>query len=308
MKLLWGRRIQSRQRIQSDGEFRTEGESRIRDARGMREEEGRTKDMARVARETLEGKYFHILVSGIDELKIFNEHKMKAYYTELLLKNEGNILLLTYSIMENHVHIAFYSEGGIKPVAEAMKKINTAFALQFNKYKRRNGYVFRSRFKSQPLTGAREAAGCMAFIHSNPIFENPRFSAKTYPYSGYKRVMGGEPKLSGFAEELGVNLQNLGEYVESQGDAYPLYHWIDVHSFVVKEDFNYVLDDLAVKYNVRNYAEVAEDKEKMGAFASELSRRTGMSILFISKEMGVGRETLRRAVKKYEEKTTQNQE
>lgn len=55
----------------------------------MREEEGRTKDMARVARETLEGKYFHILVSGIDELKIFNEHKMKAYYTELLLKTKG---------------------------------------------------------------------------------------------------------------------------------------------------------------------------------------------------------------------------
>lgn len=263
--------------------------------------------MARVARETIEGNYFHVLVSGIDELRIFNEHKMKTYYTELLFKNVDNAVLLSYSIMENHAHMVFYAGDGIKPVADAMKKINTAFALQFNKYKGRSGYVFRSRFKSQALTGAREAAGCVAFIHANPVFENPRFSEKTYPYSGYKRMMSGDEELSGFAEALGVSLENLGSFVTSQVDAYPLYHWIDVQSFVVKEDFNYVLDDLAVKYDVRNYAEVAEDKEKMGAFAYELNKRTGMSILFISNEMGVGRETLRRAVKKHEEKINQGE-
>lgn len=257
--------------------------------------------MARAARETLEGNFFHILLSGIDELKIFSEHKMKNYYTELILKNSVNALLLSYCIMENHAHIVFYSKDGIKPIAEIMKKTNTAYALAFNKYKNRSGYVFRSRFKSQVLADANEAAGCIAFIHSNPVFENPRFTAKTYPYSGFKRMLNHSEELSEFAAMLDVPVSELLDYVEKQADNYPLYHWADVQSFVVKESFNYVLDDLAEKYDVHNYAEVAEDKQKMGAFAYELSKRTGTSVLFISKEMGVGRETLRRAVKKYEE-------
>jgi len=257
--------------------------------------------MARVARETVKGNYFHILVSGLSEINIFAEHKLKTYYIDCITKKAENVTLLSYCVLENHAHIVVYSAEGIQPVAEMMKKADTAFALQYNKYKNRKGYVFNGRFKCQVLETPEEAAACMAFIHSNPIFENPRFNKPDkYPYSGYKRMYLQDKELEEFANTLGFELEDLGAYVDAQTDAYRLYHWIDIQEFIVRERYDDVLDDLAERYSVGNYAEAASDKEMMGAFAYELNKRTGASLLFIAKEMGVGRETLRRAVKKYE--------
>jgi hypothetical protein len=36
--------------------------------------------MARIARNKISGEYFHILLSGLSELNIFAEHRMKQYY------------------------------------------------------------------------------------------------------------------------------------------------------------------------------------------------------------------------------------
>ncbi|MEG1923048.1 MAG: transposase [Clostridia bacterium] len=254
--------------------------------------------MARQAREILKGKYFHVLVAGISELSIFAEHKNKMFYIELL-KSVENVTLLAYSIMDNHAHLVF-SSAGISPIADVMKKIDTTFALFFNKNKKRSGYVFNGRFKCQVLQNEAETAACIGFVHNNPLFDNPRFSIKTYPYSSYKMYSGKNESLQEFAVNAGQTLDTLEQYIITMSDNHSIFGWLDVRSFVLKEDYNTVLNDLADKLEVSNYSDVALDKAKMGAFAYELNKRTGASLLYICQEMGVNRETLRRAVKQFE--------
>ena len=67
-----------------------------------------------------------------------------------------------------------------------MHKINGNYARYYNYMENRVGYVFRDRFKSQPIMSEKQLYNCIRYIHLNPvkakIVENP----EQYKYSSYR--------------------------------------------------------------------------------------------------------------------------
>ena len=67
-----------------------------------------------------------------------------------------------------------------------MQKVNGNYARYYNYMENRGGYVFRDRFKSQPIMSKKQLYNCIRYIHLNPVKAKMVDKPEKYKYSSYK--------------------------------------------------------------------------------------------------------------------------
>ncbi len=146
--------------------------------------------MPRHARKEYETLFFHIIVQGIDKEYIFNREEDIMKYLNIIGKKlkESEIKIISYCIMNNHAHFLIYAES-IKELSAFMSKINTSYAKYYNKEKDRVGYVFRDRYKSEPIMSEAYLIKCINYIHNNPVKANIVKKCADYKYSSYSKFL-----------------------------------------------------------------------------------------------------------------------
>ncbi len=118
--------------------------------------------MPRVGRKSLNTTFFHIIVQGINKEYIFKKDEYIKEYRKLIIKNmsEYNVKIISYCIMNNHAHILLYTEE-TEEMASYMKSVNTSYARYYNRNEERVGFVFRNRYKSEPIYDNRYLLNCI---------------------------------------------------------------------------------------------------------------------------------------------------
>ena len=147
--------------------------------------------MPRLARKNFETSFYHIMVQGIKKEYIFRDTISMEKYVKLILKEKEKfgLELLAYCVMSNHAHILIYTEK-ISQMSEYMHTINQKFAQFYNKINNeRVGYVFRDRFKSEPIYNEMQLIRCIKYIHSNPVKAKMVEKPIEYVYSSYKEYL-----------------------------------------------------------------------------------------------------------------------
>ena len=146
--------------------------------------------MPRIARKYLIGKVFHIMVQGLNKEYIFEKTSYKEKYKKLLKENikKYNIKIIAYCIMNNHAHVLIYSEN-INRISKFMQRINTIYALYYNKIEKRVGYVFRDRFNIQVIDDEEHLKNCIVYIHQNPVKAYLINNIGDYKYSSYNEYI-----------------------------------------------------------------------------------------------------------------------
>lgn len=147
--------------------------------------------MPRLARNELQGKQFiHVMVQGINKEKIFLMEREKLEYIKLLYKykNDYNINIIAYCVMNNHVDTLINTEN-INNLTKYMHKINTSYGIYFNKNRNRVGYVYRDRFKTQVINNEKHLNNCIIYIHNNTVKANICKYANEYRFSSYKSFL-----------------------------------------------------------------------------------------------------------------------
>lgn len=142
--------------------------------------------MPRIARKHIETKYIHIMAQGINKEYIFNERNEMEKYFSIIVENEkdSNIRIVAYCIMNNHAHFLINTED-INEVSKFMKKVNTKYAMYYNKKHNRYGYVFRNRYRSEEILTQRHLFTCINYIHNNPVKAGMCRRKCDYKYSSY---------------------------------------------------------------------------------------------------------------------------
>ena len=86
--------------------------------------------------------------------------------------------------MNNHAHFIIYADD-VTQISEYMHRINSIYAMNYNKNLQRVGYVFRDRYKSQYISDKEYLYKCIKYIHMNPVKAKIVNKENKYMYSSY---------------------------------------------------------------------------------------------------------------------------
>ncbi|MDJ0762186.1 MAG: transposase [Myxococcota bacterium] len=94
-----------------------------------------------------------------------------------------------YALMPNHYHLLVRSPLG--NLSQAMQFLGASYTQQYNFKNRKDGGLFRGRFKSQPIKYAAYLIYVLAYIHLNPLKANlvTRLDAAS-AWTSHRKYMG----------------------------------------------------------------------------------------------------------------------
>ncbi len=239
--------------------------------------------MPRKSRNYVKASFFHIMVQGINKEYIFSEDEDKKKYLELIkqIREYPNIIVISYCIMNNHVHLLLKTDL-IEKLSQFMHKINTLYAIYYNQKYNRVGYVYRGRYKSQVIYSEKQLYACINYIHNNPVKANICRLAHQYEYSSFKN-------FNKNIEEFNNSIKNdfMEENVLAKKD------------IIFIEDENEIEEEIQgtiSKYLSENkliFDDFKNNKEHLEKIATILKNNYNLSLRKIAMYLNVGREKLR---------------
>ena len=146
--------------------------------------------MPRKARKYINTQFFHVMCQGIKKENIFENSMFMEKYIEYIKKYKAEFLVdvIAYCVMPNHVHLLLRA-CDIDYLSKFMHKVNSVYAMMYNKQKERVGYVFRDRFKMEGISDKRYLSSCIVYIHNNPVKAGICKEVSKYKYSSYKEYV-----------------------------------------------------------------------------------------------------------------------
>lgn len=225
--------------------------------------------MPRFPRSYIKTSFFHVITQGINREFIFENPIDIKYYISLMykFKQEHNINIISYCIMNNHTHILLQTEN-LKELSEYMHQINTKYGIYYNKKYDRVGYVFRDRFKTEGIYSEEQLYCCINYIYNNPVKAGICINPGDYPYSNYKKI--------------GYETNEDYVFIDTDDDKDNICRNL-IHEFLIENN----IDLLGLK----------NDKQKLRKLLIILKNQYNISFRKISQEIGINRETLRNIYK-----------
>lgn len=223
--------------------------------------------MPRYPRKYLDTSFFHVITQGIEKRYIFDNPQDIKYYIKLMykLKEEHNIKVIAYCIMNNHAHILLNTDK-ISDLSKYMQRLNMKYGTYYNKKFNRVGYVFRDRFKAEGIYSEDQLNNCIRYIFNNPVEAGICNRPEEYLYSNYRKT--------------NIESNNID------------YLFIDV-----TEDKNNEVKEYIKKYLKQNslkLTDLEQDEKRLKKILFVLKEEYNMSLRVISLELKINREKIRK--------------
>ena len=149
--------------------------------------------MPRKSRIDAPGALHHIIIRGIERIKIFRSDYDRSNFVGRLaeLVPETQTECFAWALIPKHAHLLFRT--GSVPVSRLMSRLLTGYAGWFNKKYHRHGQLFQNRYKSILCQEDAYLKELVRYIHLNPlragIVEDLKELDK-YSWCGHSSVMG----------------------------------------------------------------------------------------------------------------------
>jgi REP element-mobilizing transposase RayT len=125
--------------------------------------------MPRGARIDAPGVLHHVIGRGIERRDIFRDDADREDFIDRLeaLAADGAFRVAAWALMRNHFHLLCTT--GNRSISASMHRLLTGYVVNFNKRRRRHGYLFQNRFKSIVCQEERYLKELVRYIHLNPV-------------------------------------------------------------------------------------------------------------------------------------------
>lgn len=251
--------------------------------------------MPRIAIRDYNTSFFHVMVQGIRKEYIFNEHNDIKTYLKLIYEyiQKYKVKIIAYCIMNNHAHLLIYVEE-INELSEFMRAINTTYALYYNKKYKRTGYVFRNRYKAEPIFDEIHLVNCMNYIHDNPVKAKICNAIKDYKYSSYREYRENNGEIIKFSKKVFPEINKLfinNIDIEYNND----YNFIDYVKDSEFLDENYVIESF-MKSKKINKEDIIYNKKYLKEIAIKLSKECNLTHAEIASKFKVSRIKITRII------------
>ena len=249
--------------------------------------------MPRISRKNLETSFFHVMVQGIKKEYIFNQKIAIKKYIELLQaeKEKFNLQILAYCVMNNHAHLLIYTEK-IEEMSLYMHTVNQKFAKFYNYINQgRVGYVFRDRYKSEPIYNEQSLIRCIRYIHNNPVKANIVKNPENYKYSSYVMYLDNSIKMKcKILQEMMIDTEAIlnANYKETKLDNV----FMDVEDNPIE-----IIQTKLLEYELKNrisLKRIISNKEMVFKFVEDIKNTYKISYKMIIQELGISESTWKR--------------
>jgi len=125
--------------------------------------------MARPLRIELEGGYHHVVSHGNGRLWLFRNDIQRKHFLNLLgiSASKYKTIVHAFVLMTNHIHLLV--ETPLPNLNQFMRKLLSDYALYYNKWYRRRGSVFKSRYGSFLIQWDNYYFTVLRYIYNNPV-------------------------------------------------------------------------------------------------------------------------------------------
>jgi len=165
--------------------------------------------MSRQKRILSSSQIYHIMLRGNSRRDIFldDEDRQKFLYTLINKKKDNEFILYAYCLMDNHVHLVLKENKD--NISHIMKRINTVYAIYFNKKYQQSGHFFQDRFKSEVIEGEPYLLAAIRYIHNNPLKARLVKVPEDYKWSSYSEYLSNQTRMIVTEDVLRLFSKNL---------------------------------------------------------------------------------------------------
>lgn len=247
--------------------------------------------MPRQSRNNLFSEFLHIMVQGINREYIFKENSCKEKYLSLIDEKiqDYNIDAISYCIMDNHTHLLLRTLN-INEISKFMLRLNTSFAKWYNDKNKRVGYVFRDRYRIEPIMNYGHLCACINYIHNNPVKAKIVDSPEKYKYSSYSQYL---EENNSFNAKL-LKLLNISQFDFQNLFLNP--NNFNVNSFY-KIEPKVIIENFLKEKNFQTVKEI-KDKKIIKELAILLKEKCNITYKEICELINISRTTLYRILNK----------
>lgn len=165
--------------------------------------------MSRQKRILSSSQIYHIMLRGNSGRDIFldDEDRKRFLYILTDKKKDNEFILYAYCLMDNHLHLALKENKD--NISHIMKRINTAYAVYFNKKYQQSGHLFQDRFKSEVIENEPYLLEVIRYIHNNPLKARLVKLPEDYKWSSYSDYLNNQTKMVVVEDILKLFSKNL---------------------------------------------------------------------------------------------------
>ena len=256
--------------------------------------------MVRTARIKSESGYYHVLLRGNNRGCIFHDNKDRKKFLTILSEqvDKGFISVIAYCLMDNHLHLLIREN--INQLADAMRSLNTAYALYFNKKHDRSGHLFQNRYQSESINDDRYLFAALRYIHQNPINANICTHVENYQWSSdiYYR----NPELESFIDTGVLCFINrdrttaIDEYIRLMKNSEKETFLEIPEEILSHAEIKILVDSELKRAGVNDLSGISKNKA-LAVAIRVLHRKHGLSIRKIAEVINISKSTVQSMIK-----------
>jgi REP element-mobilizing transposase RayT len=176
--------------------------------------------MPRGPRLDVEGAVHHVMVRGIEHCDLFIDDTDREDLLGRLsfLAPRLGLAIYSWCLMPNHFHLLVRS--GKPGLSAFMRRLQTGYAVAFNRRHRRIGHLFQNRFKSILVEEEPYLLELVRYIHLNPLragLVRDIGGLEAFPWTGHAVLLG--LREAGF-QETDLVLSQFGRGMERARQSY----------------------------------------------------------------------------------------
>jgi putative transposase len=145
--------------------------------------------MSRPLRIEYEGAWYHVMNRGTDRKVIFTKDEHRKYFLDLLRETVYiyQIEIHAYCLMDNHYHLLVHTPHA--NLSRAMRHLNGVYTQRFNRLEKRDGALFRGRYKAILIEKEAYLLQVSRYIHLNPVSASVCNTPENYIWSSYNNYI-----------------------------------------------------------------------------------------------------------------------